>query len=184
MGCWAHARRKFFEAAAERPKTAQRVLRLIARLYQLEREWDEANVGVERAALRQARFARPLYWLRRLALALQAKVLPRSGLGQACGYLLAHWAPLTAHLQHHQTRLDNDLVENAIRPSAIGKKNWLFIGHPDAGQRSAIIYSLVVSCQRHGKDPFAYLRDVLTRLPRMTNQDDLGPLTPARWQPV
>jgi transposase len=184
VGCWAHARRKFFEAAAERPKTAQRVLRLIARLYQLEREWDEAQVGVERAALRQAGFARPLYWLRRLALALQAKVLPRSGLGQACGYLLAHWTPLTAHLQHHQTRLDNNLVENAIRPSAIGKKNWLFIGHPDAGQRSAIIYSLVVSCQRHGKDPFAYLRDVLTRLPRMTNQDDLGPLTPARWTPA
>jgi len=83
------------------------------------------------------------------------------------------------------SRHDRDLgIKNAIRPSAIGKKNWLFIGHPDAGQRSAIIYSLVVSCQRHGKDPFAYLRDVLTRLPRMTNHDDLGPLTPARWQPA
>jgi hypothetical protein len=60
----------------------------------------------------------------------------------------------------------------------------LFIGHPDAGQRSAIIYSLVVSCQRHGKDPLAYLRDVLRRLPAMTNQSDLAPLTPARWQPA
>jgi transposase len=183
LGCWAHARRKFFEAAAERPKTAERILRLIGRLYQIEREWDEADVGVARAALRQKHFARPLYWLRRLALALQAKSLPKSGLGQACGYLLAHWTPLTAHLQHAQTRLDNNLVENAIRPSAIGKKNWLFIGHPDAGQRSAIIYSLVVSCQRHGKDPLAYLRDLLTRLPTMTNRDDLAPLTPARWSP-
>ena len=81
------------------------------------------------------------------------------------------------------TLTDNNLVENAIRPSAIGKKNWLFIGHPDAGQRSAIIYSLVVSCQRHGKDPLAYLRDVLGRLPSLTNQDDLTPLTPAGWQP-
>lgn len=63
------------------------------------------------------------------------------------------------------------------------EKNWLFIGHPDAGQRSAIIYSLVVSCQRHGKDPLAYLRDVLGRLPSLTNQDDLTPLTPAGWQP-
>ncbi|HUG11209.1 MAG TPA: transposase domain-containing protein [Opitutaceae bacterium] len=65
--------------------------------------------------------------------------------------------------------------------SAIGKKNWLFIGHPDAGQRSAILYSMIVSCQRHGKDPLAYLRDVLSRLPALTNQDDLGTLTPARW---
>jgi transposase len=56
--------------------------------------------------------------------------------------------------------------------------------HPDAGQRSAIIYSLVVSCQRHGKDPLAYLKDVLARLPMMTNRDDLGPLTPALWQPA
>ena len=82
------------------------------------------------------------------------------------------------------SRHDRDLgIKNAIRPSAIGKKNWLFIGHPDAGQRSAILYSLVVSCQRHGKDPLAYLRDVLQRLPTLTNQDDLTPLTPAAWQP-
>lgn len=59
----------------------------------------------------------------------------------------------------------------------------MFIGNPDAGQRSAIIYSLVVSCQRHGKNPFVYLRDVITRLPHMANRDDLGALTPARWQP-
>ncbi len=80
--------------------------------------------------------------------------------------------------------MDNNLVENAIRPSAIGKKNWLFIGHPDAGQRTAILYSLLVSCQRHGIEPLAYLRDVLARLPAMTNQDDLEALTPGRWQPV
>jgi transposase len=74
-------------------------------------------------------------------------------------------------------------VENAIRPLAIGKKNWLFIGNPGAGQRSAILYSIVISCRRHGKDPLAYLRDVLTRLPRMTNQDDLTPLLPSQWSP-
>jgi len=89
---------------------------------------------------------------------------------------------LVAHQQHAITRLDNNLVENAIRPTVLGRKNWLFIGHPQAGQRSAIIYSLVVSCQRHGKDPLDYLRDVLRRLPLMTNQDDLTPLTPAVWQ--
>jgi transposase len=184
VGCWAHARRRFFEAVGEKPKAAQLVLRLIGQLYQLERGWDEAQVGAARAALRQEHFARPLRWLRRVALGLRSQVLPRSQLGKACSYLLDHWDALVAHQQHSFTRLDNNIVENAIRPSAIGKKNWLFIGHPDAGQRSAIIYSLVVSCQRHGKDPLAYLRDVLRRLPAMTNQDDLAPLTPARWQPA
>jgi hypothetical protein len=91
---------------------------------------------------------------------------------------------LIAHQQYSVTRIDNNLVENAIRPSAIGKKNWHFIGHPDVGKRSTIIYSLVVSCQRHGKDPLAYLRDVLRRLPAMTTKDDLSPLTPAGWQPA
>ena len=63
------------------------------------------------------------------------------------------------------------------------KKNWLFIGHPDAGQRSAIIYSIVTSCQRRGLDPLVYVRDLLRRLPAMTNHDDLAALTPARWKP-
>ena len=184
VGCWAHARRKFFEAAAERPKTAERVLRLIGQLYQLEGEWDQAQVGRERAALRQENFARPLARLRRLATALQARVLPRTGLGQACAYLLGHWTPLTAHLRHSHTRLDTNSVENAIRPSKLGAKNWLFIGHPDAGDRAAVIYSLIVSAQRRGLDPHAYLKDVLTRLPAMTSKDDLTPLLPTHWQPV
>ena len=157
--------------------------RLIARLYRWERVWDKRKIGTRRAGLRQLCFARPLHRLRRLVTALRKRALPKSGLGQACAYLLGHWEPLTAHLRHSETRLDNNLVENAIRPSAIGKKNWLFIGHPEAGQRSAIIYSIVVSCQRHGKNPHAYLRDVLTRLPAMTNQDDITVLTPARWSP-
>ena len=181
VACWAHARRKFFDARENSPKAAQWVLRLIGRLYAFEAQWDEAQVGEQRAALRTEHFARPLRWLKRVVLRMQAKTLPQSELGKACTYLLNQWEPLTAHLNYSQTRLDNNLVENAIRPSAIGKKNWLFIGHPDAGQRSATIYSLVVSCQRHGKDPHAYLRDVLTRLPAMTNQDDLSPLLPVNW---
>jgi transposase len=184
IGCWAHARRKFFEAAAERPKTAEHVLRLIGQLYRFEAEWDQAAVGAQRAALRQEHFVRPLARLRRLVTALQSRVLPRSGLGQACAYLLGHWAPLTAHLRHSQTRLDTNSIENAIRPSKLGVKNWLFVGHPDAGDRAAVIYSLVVSCQRHGHDPHAYLKDVLTRLPAITNHDDLSPLLPSSWQPA
>ncbi len=159
------------------------MLRLISKLYRLEAKWDDEDVGAKRAALRQEHFARPLYWLRRIAEGLSKQSLPQSNLGKACTYLRNQWEVLIEHQQHSFTRIDNNLIENAIRPSAIGKKNWLFIGHPGAGQRSAIIYSLVVSCQRHGKDPLAYLRDVLRRLPSMTNQDDLTPLTPAGWQP-
>ena len=99
-------------------------------------------------------------------------------------YLLNQWDTLAAHCDHGCTRLDNNLMENAIRGSALGKKNFLFIGHPDAGERSAIIYSIIASCARHQIDPLAYLRDVLTRLPAMTTSDDLDALTPARWKPV
>jgi hypothetical protein len=89
---------------------------------------------------------------------------------------------LVEQIEHQETRIDNSLVENVIRPSAKGKKNWLFIGHPEAGQRSAIIYSMFVSCQRRGIDPLEYMRDVLTKLPKMTTKDDLYVLTPALWK--
>jgi hypothetical protein len=133
------ARRYFVEALSESPRAVNLMLRLICELYLREREWDEAQVGDARAVLRQEHSPRPLRWLRRLALGLRDRELPRSLLGKACSYLLGHWEPLTAHLRYSESRLDNNLVANAIRPSAIGKKNWLFIGHPDAGQRSAII---------------------------------------------
>jgi transposase len=79
--------------------------------------------------------------------------------------------------------LDNNLVENAIRPTVIGKKNWLFIGDADAGQRSAIIYTVIENCRRRGLDPFAYLREVLTRLPNMTNWQ-IPEITPQAWAKV
>jgi transposase len=120
--------------------------------------------------------------LKKVAVVLLARVRLTSRLGEACGYLLAQWKPLTAHLHYGQTRLDTNVVENAIRPTKLGAKNWLFIGHPDAGQRSAIIYSIVGSCRRHGIDPLLYLRDILTRLPTMTNQDALSGLRPSQWR--
>jgi transposase len=185
VGCWAHARRKFFEAEREHPKAVRLILLIIGWLYECEALWDEKKLTESnRQRHRQKHYVRKLYWLKKVALGLRMRVLPKSGLGKACDYLLRYWEPLTRHLEHGQTRLDNNLVENAIRPSAIGKKNWLFVGHPDAGQRSAIIYSIVISCQRRGVDPLAYLRDVLSRLPSMTNQDDLSVLLPSNWQPA
>ena len=110
-------------------------------------------------------------------------MLPKSQLGQACAYLLKHWEVFVAVGQHGRGRLDNNLIENAIRPSALGKKNGLFIGHPEAGQRAAIIYSIVVSCPRDGIDPLVSVKDVPTRLPAMTNQAHIAALTPAKWKP-
>ena len=183
-GCWAHARRHIFEAQAEHPKATRVALKLIARLYRLEREWDEQGVGGDhvRAFYRTRHFERTLRWLKTLAQEGRAKVLPKSLCGEAITYLLNQWETLEAHTRLGWTRLDNNLIENAIRPCAIGKKNWLFIGHPDAGQRTAILYSIIISCKRRGRDPHAYLRDVLTRLPAMSTRDDLSVLLPANWQ--
>jgi hypothetical protein len=154
LGCWAHARRQFFEAQQEHPRVAQAGLRLIGRMYQRERSWDEQQLTpAQRAkALSEPQgLARTTTSLKRLAAWARTRVLPKSTLGKACDYLLGQRAPLIAHLHHGESRLDNNLVENATRPSCVGKKNWLFIGHPDAGQRSAILYSLIVSCQRTAK---------------------------------
>lgn len=182
--CWVHARRKFFEAQAEAPRTVRVVLKLIAKFYQFEAQWDEQDVEpAQRAALRQSAFARSLKWLRQIALNLRSRCLPKSGLGEAATYLVNQWDALCAHLQHGRTKLDTNCVENAVRPSALGKKNWLFVGHPEAGQRMAVLYSIILSCLRHGKEPLAYMREVLSRLPSLTNQDDLRPLLPANWQP-
>ena len=184
VGCWAHARRRFHEALEESPVRAGFVLRLIGHLYAMEAEWDaQATPPTRRALLRERDFACTLNLLKRIAFFLAARMRPTSRLGEACSYLLAQWEPLTRHLAHGQTRLDTNIVENAIRPTKLGAKNWLFIGHPDAGQRSAIIYSIVGSCRRHRIDPFLYLRDVLTRLPAMTNRDDLTALLPSKWSP-
>ena len=88
-------------------------------------------------------------------------------MGKAITYTLDQWPALGRFLTDGRVEIDNNLVENAIRPTAIGKKNWLFIGAAEAGQRAAILYTLVQSCRSRGLDPLAYLRDVLTRLPAM-----------------
>jgi hypothetical protein len=129
-----------FFAQKDKPKIARVALKLIGRLYAWERTWDQAGVtqAQARADLRAQHIARPLRWLHSLAFGLISPkiVLPGSLTGKACTNLLNQWEPLTEHVRYGDTRIDNDRVENSIRPSAIGKKNWLFIGHPDAGQRS------------------------------------------------
>jgi hypothetical protein len=104
-------------------------------------------------------------------------------LGSAIDYTLGLWEKLTAYQQHGSLEIDNNWIENGIRPTAIGKKNWLFAGSETTGQRAAIIYTLVECAARCGHPVEAYLADVLERLPAMTNQDDLSALLPAHWKP-
>ena len=90
-------------------------------------------------------------------------------MGKAIDYALGQWPALCVYLDDGRVEICNNLIENSIRPTAIGKKNWLFVGDADAGQRGAILYTLIENCRRHGLDPYAYLRDVLAKLPTMTN---------------
>ena len=110
-----------------------------------------------------------------------ARILPKSQLGRAIDYALGQWTGLRVYLDDGRVEIDNNLVENAIRPTAIGKKNWLFIGDRDAGGRSAVLYTIIESCRGRGIDPYAYLKDVLTRLPESTNWQIAG-MTPANWE--
>lgn len=106
--------------------------------------------------------------------------MPQSSLGQAISYALGQWESLAVYLQDGTIEIDNNLVENAIRPTALGKKNWLFFGDAQAGQRSAVLYTIIESCRRRGVEAYAYLRDVLTRLPTMTNWQ-IKDITPQAW---
>lgn len=106
--------------------------------------------------------------------------LPSSTFGKAIICTLSHWALLTKYAANGRIEIDNNGVENAIRPTAIGKKNWLFFGDAESGQRSAVIYTIIESCRRRGIDPHEYLRDVLTRITETTSWQ-VADLTPGKW---
>ena len=182
-GCWAHARRKFHEALESSPRTAGWIMRQIQHLYRIEKDLREHRAGPRLRAAVRAHQSQPLIARLQRALTrlkLSRRHLPQSLLGQAIDYALGQWATLRVYLADGRIEIDNNLVENAIRPTAVGKKNWLFIGAAEAGQRGAILYTLVESCRRRGIDPHAYHRDLLTRLPTSTNWQ-VKDLTPEAW---
>jgi hypothetical protein len=184
VGCWSHARRKFVDALDERPAEAGPIVTEIRKLYLVERHArDECLRPDQRSKLRAELSAPILAVLKPRLEALRLGCLPQSPLGKALRYALAEWEPLTRYLQDGRLEIDNNLTENAIRPSAVGKKNWLFIGHPEAGWRSAVIYSVIVSCRRREIDPWDYVRDVLRRLPAMKHSE-VPTLLPRCWKPL
>jgi transposase len=182
LGCWAHARRNFFEAQEQNPRVTGWVLKQIGLLYGWEAGLRESRAGpVLRQVQRSSHHRMVVERLQRALQRLQSRYLPQSPLGQAIGYALNQWPLLQRFLEHGEAEIDNNLVENAIRPTALGKKNWLFFGSAEAGQRSAVMYTLIENCRLHGVEPYRYLKDVLERLPRCTNQD-VDQLTPLRWK--
>lgn len=182
-GCWAHARRKFYEAKDSAPQQAGWVLLQIGHLYRIEARLKESRAGPRlRQAVRSAE-SRPIIERLHQALSrfkLSRRHLPKSALGRAMDYALSLWPMLQVYVQDGRVEIDNNPVENSIRPTAIGKKNWLFIGDAEAGQRSAILYTLIESCRARSLDPWTYLRDVLARLPAMTNKQ-VKDVTPKAW---
>jgi transposase len=182
-GCWAHVRRKFYEAIESSPKTSGWFMRQIQHLYQIEAGLRERRAGPQLRAAVRAHQSRPIVErLQRVLVKLKAcgRYLPQSPLAGAMDYALGLWPTLTVYLADSRVEIDNNLVENAIRPTAIGKKNWLFVGDAGAGERSAILYTVIESCRRRGLDPYAYLKDVLSRLPHMTNRQ-VPEIIPAAW---
>jgi hypothetical protein len=112
----------------------------------------------------------------------QRKTLPQGLLGQAIDYTLKRWTALNQFVEDGTLEIDNNLIENAIRPWALGKKHWMFIGHPEAGERSAVIYTLLGSCRRHGINPFDYLKDLFACLPvaKITQIKEFTPAAKAK----
>ncbi|GER19505.1 IS66 family transposase [Variovorax boronicumulans] len=183
-GCLAHARRKFDELLRDGGKSAvaDEALRRIAQIYRIEREL-AALTTEERLASRQ-RDAKPLWeelhaWLR----LERSRVPDGSSTARALSYSLNAWAALTQNLLDGDVNVDNNHCENQIRPWAVGRKAWLFAGSELAGQRAAVVMSLVQSAKLNGHDPWAYLKDVLTRLPTHLNSR-IDELLPHRWSPL
>lgn len=180
LACWAHARRKFYDARSSDAQRAHHVLAVIRLLYDVERQVKEKKPD-ERAALRQAR-SRPLLdelhaWLKDQL----PGVLPKSPMGQAINYTLNNWDALVRYTTDGDLAIDNNAAERAIRPLVVGRKNYLFLGSDAGGRTAATLYSLAASAKRLGMDPFVYLRDVLAAI-GSTPVSQLDQFLPDRWR--
>jgi transposase len=181
LGCWAHARRKFFDLSqASGSPVAARALRHIARLYRIE-AMAQGKTAEDRQRLR-AKHARPRLKLFRAWLAkARAKVPDGSGTAKAMDYTLKRWDALSRYAGTGHLPIDNNPVENAIRPIAVGKKNWLFTGSERAGKRATSIQTLLGTARLNGIDPAAWLKDTLDKLPAWP-ASRIDELLPLRWE--
>jgi transposase len=194
LGCWAHARRKFVKVVKVRKKhrskrvnpksLAEVALDYIGRLYQIEKEAQRLQLeAVPIYQLRQQK-SKPLLdefkdWLQ----TNQPLTPPKGLLGQAISYTLANWEKLAIYIEDGRLRPDNNLVENAIRPFVVGRKNWLFAGSPDCAKASASFFTLIETAKANGLEPYAYLRHIFEKLPLAQTEKDLKELLPQNIDP-
>jgi hypothetical protein len=182
LACWAHARRNFFELhKSKKSMIAAEALTRIAALYDVEREVRDQDTQARHDYRQQharSKVEALFDWLTQL----RPTVSDSADSAKAIDYLLRRKPAFTAYLDDGAFPIDNNPVENAIRPIALGRKNWLFAGSETAGQRAANIMSLIQTAKANGHDPHAHLRDVLTRLPSHKN-NRIGELLPHTWQP-
>ena len=193
VGCWMHARRKFYDARAVDPVRSHLMLAWVVGLYDVEEDakkarkkhpdWDDATWHAYRHDLRSKR-SRPILETIRTWLEIErAKVLPKSPINEAIGYALNHWEALIRPWDAGFLEIDNGASERALKPVALGRKNWLFAGSDEGGRTAATLMSLCATCNELGIDPFAYLRDVLDRVSTHPN-GRIEELLPGRWKPA
>ena len=191
VGCWAHLRRAFKDAAdaqgkvSSRAGTAHQALAYIAKLYRIEselsdyREPDPDRFLAERRARAQPVLDKMLGWLRQK----QNQVPPSMAVGKAIAFALGQWPKLVRYLDHAQLTPDNNSCEQAIRPFVIGRKNWLFSGSPRGAAASALLYSLIETAKANGYEPYRYLRELFEKLPLARTRADYLALLPTARPP-
>jgi hypothetical protein len=180
LGCWAHVRRKFVEAQSNYPAKASEALAFIRTLYAVEKEIVDKKLASDMAvSLRRTRAGPILEKFEQWLQTEQRTALPKSPFGEAITYAVNQWPTLGRYLNDARFTIDNNVAERAVRPLAVGRRNWLFIGG-DGGLRSAaVLMSLCASAKRHGLDPWVYLSDVLIQL--AGKPSDVTHLLPDTW---
>ena len=184
VSCFAHIRRKFKEARSDYPRITARILLLIGSIYQVEKRLKQERAGpLERQRARWLESRKPYEHLVKLTKRLQRskKIIPRSNLGKALAYAVAQLPHLEPCFIDGQIEFDNNLTENAVRPTKLGHKNWMFIGGEHTGWRSAVIYTFVEQVRRHSADPFAYFEWVFEKLMQNPLSEELENLLPLHW---
>jgi transposase len=181
VACWAHVRRKFFDAQSSDLMRSTVMLAYIRLLYDIEREARDRKLdSPARRALRQAKAKPILEDMRTYLQREQPQVLPKSPEGQAIAYTLSNWQALVRYCEDGELEIDNNGAERSLRGVAVGRKNWMFLGSDKGGRTAAVLTSLIATCKRHHMDPFAYLRDVFQRISAHPIKR-LADLLPDKW---
>jgi len=180
IGCMAHARRKFYDIKDNFPEQAGHALNMFQQLYRLEKQAREEQLNTDQIRLMREEKALPLLKKLKDWLVEQAKeALPKSGLGKAINYTLTQWEKLIKYTENEEWMIDNNLVENKIRPLALGRKNYLFAGSHQAAQQAAMMYSFLGTCKINDIDPLEWLTTTLRKIPE-TKVNKLAELLPVK----